>query len=161
MTATDTGRNSHFGPQVTANTAANHALILITPRGRHDRREAGVTARRLTADTHHGHGPKQPPQTANSGRPPTRAEAAAAAAQEAAQELGGAMAGSADSRDPEVLGDTAPEEHAGAAGRPPAHAATGEADVGAPEPTGGASESRQAAEEEAAEEAAEQAAEET
>ena len=56
-----------------------------------------------------------------------------------------------------MLGDTAPEEHAGAVGRPPAHAATGEADVGAPEPTGSASESRQAAEEEAAEETEEQA----
>ena len=56
-----------------------------------------------------------------------------------------------------MLGDTAPEEHAGAAGRPPAHAATGEADMRAPEPTGGASESRQAAEEEAAEETEEQA----
>ena len=69
------------------------------------------------------------------------AEAAVVAAQEAAQELEGALARIADLRDPEVLGDTAPEEHAGAAGRPPAHAAAGEADVGAPEPTGGASES--------------------
>ena len=56
-----------------------------------------------------------------------------------------------------MLGDTAPEEHAGTAGRPAAHAATGEADPRAPEPTGSASESRQAAEEEAAEETEEQA----
>ena len=72
----------------------------------------------------------------------------------------GALARIADIRDPEVLEDTAPEEHTGAAGRPPAHAATGEADVGAPEPTGGASEvgaSREEAEVEAARETEEQA----
>ena len=70
----------------------------------------------------------------------------------------GALARVADVRDPEVLGDTAPEEHAGAAGRPPAHAATGEADVGAPEPTHGASESQEVARGESAEEAQEEAA---
>ena len=71
----------------------------------------------------------------------------------------GALARIADIRDPEVLEDAAPEEHAGAAGRPPAHAATGEAAVGAPEPepTGGASASRG----EAAQETEEPAEEET
>ena len=81
------------------------------------------------------------------------AEAAAAAAQEAAPELEGALARIADIRDPEVLEGAAPEEH----GRPPAHAATGEAAVGAPEPTGGASASRG----EAAQETEEPAEEET
>ena len=87
------------------------------------------------------------------------AEAAAAAAQEAAQELEGALARIADIRDPEVLEDAAPEEHAGAAGRPPAHAATGEAAVGAPEPepTGGASASRGEAAQETEEPAEEEA----
>ena len=60
-------------------------------------------------------------------------------------------------RDPEELEHTAPEEHTGAAGRPPAQAAIGEADVGAAEPTGGASKSRQAAAGEAAEDSEEQA----
>ena len=68
------------------------------------------------------------------------AEAAAAAALEAAQELETAQARVAGIRDPEELEDTAPEEHAGA-----------------PEPTGGASESRQAAAGEAAEDSEEQA----
>ena len=85
------------------------------------------------------------------------AEAAAAAALEAAQELEMVQARIAGVREPEELGDTAPEEHAGAAGRPPAQAAIGEADVGAAEPTGGASESRQAAAGEAAEDSEEQA----
>ena len=57
-----------------------------------------------------------------------------------------------------MLGDTAPEEHAGAAGRPPARPATGEADVGTPEPISGASESQEVAGEESAEEAQEGAA---
>ena len=70
----------------------------------------------------------------------------------------GALARIADLRDPEVLEDTAPAEHTGAAGRPPAHAATGEADVGAPEPTSGASESREVAGEESVKEAQEGAA---
>jgi len=69
----------------------------------------------------------------------------------------GALARVADVRDPEVLEHAAPEEHAGAAGRPPAHAAAGEAAVGAPEPTGGASASRG----EAAQETEEPAEEET
>ena len=56
-----------------------------------------------------------------------------------------------------MLEDTAPAEHTGAAGRPPARAAIGEADVGAPEPTGGASASRG----EAAQEPEEPAEEET
>jgi len=53
MTATDTGQNSHYRHQITATADDSHALILITPRGRHDRREAGVAARRLTADNDH------------------------------------------------------------------------------------------------------------
>ena len=85
------------------------------------------------------------------------AEAAAAATHVAAQELEGALARVAGIRDPEELEGTTPGEHAGAAGRPPAHAATEEADAGAQEPTGGASASRG----EAAEETEEPAEEET
>ena len=68
------------------------------------------------------------------------AEAAAAAALEAAQELEMAQARIAGVRDPGELEDTAPEEH-----------------TGAPEPTGGARESPQAAAGEAAEDSEEQA----
>jgi len=67
MPATDTGWDIHFRQPVTANTDDDHVLILITPRGRHGRREAGVAARGLTADTDNRHGPKQPRQTANNG----------------------------------------------------------------------------------------------
>ena len=86
------------------------------------------------------------------------AEAAVTAAREAARELEGALARIADIRDPAGLGATAPVEHAGAAGRPPAHTAAGEAGVGAPEPRSGAGESQEVAREESAEEAQEEAA---